>query len=75
MSTYRELVQDIITQLDATRDKVGALRDAADTKEKEIFNATRGLLFNLISEWNKFDNSLSDNRADMQLPWQLPDWK
>lgn len=75
MATYRELIQDIHTRLDFTYDLIGALRDAATENEKEIFNHTRGILGQLASQWSRFDNKLSDNRADMVLPWELPDWK
>lgn len=63
--TYREMVQDIYNILDKAYDRVGALRDCADQGEKQIFNDTRGLLGDLMRAWNRFDNNLPDNRADM----------
>ena len=59
MATYRELIQDIHKQLDQVYDKCGALRDAADWDEKNVFNETRGAIASLLSEWNAFDDSLS----------------
>lgn len=75
MATYRELIQDIYTRLDKVYDLTGALRDAAMENEKELFNQTRGVLGQLVSQWNRFDNNLPDARAQMKLDWELPDWK
>lgn len=75
MATYRELIQDIYNRLDKVYDLTGALRDAATENEKEIFNQTRGVLGQLVSQWNRFDNNLPDARAKMNLDWELPDWK
>ena len=75
MATYRELIQDIISDLDKVYDKCGALRDAADWPEKAVYNDTRGAISSLLSKWRTFDNKLPDNRASMQLGWSLPDWK
>lgn len=74
-ATYRELIQDIHARLDFVYDLTGALRDAATENEKEIFNQTRGILGQLVSQWSRFDNRLPDNRAGVVLPWELPDWK
>lgn len=75
MSTYRELIQDIIAQLDQAYDKCGALRDAAVGAEKEPFNFARGQIGEAMRKFHTLDNSLSDKRASMVLPWKLPDWK
>lgn len=75
MATYRELIQDIHAKLDSAYDLIGALRDAATDDEKIIFNESRGILGELARQWDRFDNRLPENRASMQLGWELPDWK
>lgn len=70
MATYRELVQDIYNDLDKIYDRVGGLRDAAATNEKEIYNHTRGVLGDLIRVWRRFDNALPEDRATMPLSWK-----
>lgn len=74
MATYRFLIQSIVADLDLLYDKAGALRDFATTKEKQIYNDTRGALSTLLSGWNRLDNSLTDARANQETPWS-EDWK
>ena len=74
MATYRFLVQSIVADLDRIYDRAGALRDAATTSEKQIFNDTRGAITTLLSGWNKLDNGLSDERAAQDMPWD-ENWK
>jgi len=65
--TYRELIQEIIADLDKQYDRAGGLRDFAIGQEKEYFNLIRGTLSNLMSQLNKFDNNLPDDRANMKV--------
>ncbi len=72
MRTYRELIQDIIDSIDKVYDRAGALRDTAATNEKNIFNETRRVTGELLSQWRHFGNSLSDGRAEM-IAGEWPD--
>lgn len=66
-TTYYEAVTEIAAMLDKVYDKVGGLRDAADTSEKQIYNDTRGVLGTLVSQWRQFRHQLPQDRADMIL--------
>lgn len=64
---YYDYVGDIIEYLDNVYETVGALRDAANTDEKQIYNNTRGALGSLASQWRAFQNNLPRERAEMLL--------
>jgi len=65
--SYYNYIQSIIEGLDKVYEDVGALRDAADTNEKQIYNDTRGALGSLASSWRSFQNRLPQKRAEMLL--------
>lgn len=65
--SYYDYVMDIAEDLDKIYDKVGALRDAADLNEKQIYNDTRGVLGTLAGQWRQFRNNLPPERAEMLL--------
>lgn len=71
--TYRNFVQDIISDIDKLYDKIGALRDTAADNEKNVYNNSRGVLGELLSQWRHFDNSLPDNRATLVIKGDWPD--
>lgn len=65
--TYDDLIADIINDIERLYGRVGGLRDAAESNEKEIFNLTRGKLGDLNRQWRLFRNSLPANRAEVEV--------
>lgn len=73
MRTYRDFVQDIISDIDKLYDKIGALRDTAVTNEKNVYNDSRGTLGAMLTQWRHFDNSLPDERAALKIDRDWPE--
>lgn len=73
MRTYRDFVQDIISDIDKLYDKIGILRDAAASNEKNVYDDSRGALGNMLTQWRHFDNTLPDNRAALVKNWDWPE--
>ncbi len=67
MSTYRQEIQDVIREIAVLNKAVEWLRDHSEQKEKSVFNATRQALFNAEGYLRELDDSLSPNRANMEL--------
>jgi hypothetical protein len=67
MSTYRQEIQDMIREIAVINKSAEWLRDSADQKEKNVFNATRQALFNAEGYLRELDDSLSPDRANMEL--------
>jgi hypothetical protein len=65
--TYYEMVDSIYSELDKIYDRVGGLRDAAEGREKDIFNDTRGQLGPLINGWRRFRDNLPEDRANVPI--------
>lgn len=70
--TYRDRVQDIIRDIDKLYDRIGGLRDFADTNEKAVYNDSRGILGTLARQWRRFDDNLPDDRGTMPVQWSKP---
>lgn len=65
--TYREHIQQLKKQFDDLYDAAGRLRDVADEDEKKIWNVMRFLNQTGSVALDKLDNSLPDERAQMEL--------
>lgn len=66
---YYKLTTDIIEDIDLLYERIGALRDFAEGKEKDVFNDSRGKLGELSQQWRIFRNSLPDERAKKPVNW------
>lgn len=73
MPTYRQFIQDIISDIDRLYDKIGALRDSAASNEKNVYNDSRGTLGDMLGQWRHFDNALPDDRALRVIDGKWPD--
>jgi len=66
-TSYYEMVDSIVSDLDKLYDRIGALRDCADNNEKDVYNHTRGALGPLANAWRQFRDALPTKRATMEL--------
>ena len=64
---YREAIQIQIAALQNIYDNCEGLRDAASEDEKTAWNTTRFMLQKTWPVLQKLDNTMTDNRAQLQL--------
>lgn len=67
LTTYYDMCNDLVTLADELYNRAGALRDAAEGREKDIFNHCRGVMGELSGKLRQFRDSLPTDRADMDL--------
>lgn len=65
--TYREKIQEMIKIIDTVYDDAEWLRDKATLEEKKYWNEIRGIFYSANAPLKKLDNSLSQNRANMEV--------
>ena len=65
--TYQDMIGDLIQLSRELYNRLGALRDAAEGKEKDPFNYGRGALTELETQLNALETSLSEDRREMHL--------
>jgi hypothetical protein len=67
MSTYRDEIQLIISQLENIYDRADWLRDHATEPEKQFWNTFRGKMREAVSPLQILDNGMTDARAQTEL--------
>lgn len=65
--TYSDMIGDLIQLAGELNRRLGSLRDAAEEREKDVFNYGRGVLFELESKLNALETSLPEDRREMHL--------
>jgi predicted metal-dependent phosphoesterase TrpH len=63
MLTYRQVLQQLIEEIDSKRDNLEGLRYKTNEEHKVFINNARYHLGNAIMELGKLDNRLSDGEA------------
>ena len=67
MTTYREEIQLMISQLQSAYDKAGYLRDQSDKEGHKALNELRRLLPGAWSILQNLDNSINDVIANQEV--------
>lgn len=67
MSTYREEIQLMISQLQSAYDKAGYLRDHSDSEGQEAMNQLRRLLPPIWDILQNLDNSMNEVIAHQEV--------
>lgn len=62
--TYREKLQQYISELDNAYDKANGMRDRS--YNHEVFNETRRCLLHVLTVLNAHDNALTDAEASSE---------
>lgn len=65
--TYREKIQEMISQIDKLYDDANWLRDLATIEEKKYWNEFRGNFFDASQPLRKLDDNMTDSRGMTQI--------